>query len=253
MHYLMTVDVTAARRLMAMAPETLSLTGFVTVSVARAVAAHPVVHAYRDWRGRLVTHRYVDVMVPIEARTERGPRVVPHVVADADLRDVAEVSTELLSTEDSPSTGAEQLFGDLPGLTRIPGLIRAVYAVRDRSVRLRRRSGTVAVTTTGMRDIGETFGVPEPALMPLQVVIGSLSACPHQTGNLIERHEILNLTLSFDHDLVGGAEAAEFATGLCSTIERAEVLQAYTTGTVSQPAAPIGEALTVPPSADSIL
>src|SRR4051812_24438797 len=68
MHYLLTADVTAARRLMAMSPRTLSLTGFVAVAVARAAAEIPVVHSYRDWRGRLVSHRHVDVLVPIETQ-----------------------------------------------------------------------------------------------------------------------------------------------------------------------------------------
>jgi pyruvate/2-oxoglutarate dehydrogenase complex dihydrolipoamide acyltransferase (E2) component len=226
LHYLMTADVTAARRLMAMSPGTLSLTGFIAVSVARAAAEYPAVHAYRDWRGRLVTHHHVDVMVPVEAETEQGPRVLPYVVADADLRDVAEVSTELLNAKAAPVAGVEQLFERRPGLTRVPGLLRAMYTVQDRSVRLRQRIGTVAITSTGMRDVGETFGVATSGLMPLRVMIGSVCAAPHQTGNLIERHEILNLTITFDGDIVGPGEAAVFATRLCHTIEHAAALEA---------------------------
>ena len=219
MHYLMRADVTAARRLMAMSPETLSLTGFVTASVARVAAEHPTVHAYRDWRGRLIVHRHVDVMVPVQA--ERESRTVPHVVRDADQRDVTRTSTELLAAESASTAGVFERF---PLLARTPGLVRTVYTVLDRSVRLRQRMGTVMVTTTGMHDIGEAFGVPASTLMPLHVVIGSVSGCPHQAGNVIERHDILNLTLVFDHGLVGEAEAARFATRLCSAIEHAEVL-----------------------------
>ncbi|GAA2006795.1 hypothetical protein [Catenulispora subtropica] len=227
MHYLLTADVTAARRLMAMSPQTLSLTGFVTASVARTVAETPVVHAYRDWRGRLVTHRHVDVMVPIEQRSGGGSRIVPHVVADADARDITEISTELLAVGDTPTTG---VLGALPLLPRVPGLARAASTLLDRSVRQRRHVGTVLVATSGMRDIGEAFGVaasPLAPLMPLQVVIGSV--CPHQhrTSNIIEQHEILNLTLTFDRSIVSTAQAARFATRLCSALEHAEVLQAH--------------------------
>jgi hypothetical protein len=221
-HYLLTADVTAARRLMAMSPRTLSLTGFVAVSVARAAAEVPVVHSYRDWRGRLISHRHVDVLVPVETQTERGAHTVPHIVSDADTRDVAEVSTELLAARTNPAPG---ILEGLPRLATVPGLLRAAYTALDRSVRLRQQIGTVMVATTGMRDIGEGFGVAAPSLMPLQVVIGSMCPHPHQTGNHIEQHEMLNLTLTFDGTIVANSQAADFAMRLCSAIEHADALQ----------------------------
>jgi hypothetical protein len=57
MHGLFDVDVTEARRLLSVPEPPLSLTAFIIASVARAVAAHPQVHAYRNWRGRLVETR----------------------------------------------------------------------------------------------------------------------------------------------------------------------------------------------------
>jgi pyruvate/2-oxoglutarate dehydrogenase complex dihydrolipoamide acyltransferase (E2) component len=222
MHYLLTADVTAARRLMAMSPRTLSLTGFVAVAVARAAAEIPVVHSYRDWRGRLVSHRHVDVLVPIETQTEHGPRTVPHIVPNADTRDVAEVSKELLAAKETPAPG---ILEGLPRLAGIPGLVRAAYTALDRSVRLRQQIGTVMVATTGLRDIGEGFGVAAPSLMPLQVVIGSMCPQPHQTGNHIEQHEMLNLTLTFDGAIVGNSQASHFAMRLCAAIEHADALQ----------------------------
>jgi pyruvate/2-oxoglutarate dehydrogenase complex dihydrolipoamide acyltransferase (E2) component len=69
MHGLLEVDVTQARQLLAGREPPLSLTAFVVASVARAAAAHPGVHAYRDWRGRLVQHRHVDVPTLIEVPT----------------------------------------------------------------------------------------------------------------------------------------------------------------------------------------
>ncbi|MEO9220176.1 MAG: hypothetical protein ABI251_00075, partial [Mycobacteriaceae bacterium] len=51
MHGLFDVDITEAKRLLAEDDPPLSLTAFVVASVGRAAAAHPQVHAYRDWRG----------------------------------------------------------------------------------------------------------------------------------------------------------------------------------------------------------
>src|SRR5674536_315045 len=69
MHGLLEVDVTEARGLLGAHEPPLSLTAFVIASVARAAAAHTEVHAYRDWRGRLVRHRHVDVQTLIEVPT----------------------------------------------------------------------------------------------------------------------------------------------------------------------------------------
>jgi hypothetical protein len=65
MHGLFDVDITTARRLLGMHEPPLSLTAFVVASIGRAAAAHPEVHAYRNWRGRLVEHHYVDVQTLI--------------------------------------------------------------------------------------------------------------------------------------------------------------------------------------------
>src|SRR5689334_10668507 len=73
MHGLLEVDVTEARRLLAVPQPPLSLTAFIVASVARAAAEHPEIHAYRDWRGRLVEHRHVDVQTLIEIPTRQGP------------------------------------------------------------------------------------------------------------------------------------------------------------------------------------
>jgi hypothetical protein len=53
MHGLLEVDVTVARRLLAEADPPLSFTAFIVASLDRTAAAHPAMHAYRDWRGRL--------------------------------------------------------------------------------------------------------------------------------------------------------------------------------------------------------
>jgi pyruvate/2-oxoglutarate dehydrogenase complex dihydrolipoamide acyltransferase (E2) component len=65
MHGLVEVDITQARQLLNAAEPPLSLTAFIVASVARAAATHPQVHAYRDWRGRLVEHQHVDVQTLI--------------------------------------------------------------------------------------------------------------------------------------------------------------------------------------------
>jgi hypothetical protein len=79
MHGLFDVDITTARNLLSQREPPLSLTAFIIASIGRAAAAHPQVHAYRDWRGRLVEHRFVDVQTLIEIPTSEGPFGLVHV------------------------------------------------------------------------------------------------------------------------------------------------------------------------------
>ncbi len=130
MHGLFEVDITAARRLLAEHDPPLSLTAFVIASLGRAAADHPQVHAYRNWRGRLVEHRHVDVQTLIEVPTDQGPFGLVHVVRDADLRSVAEISAELraVKTDPATTTTGRLLSTVAPTLGRVPGLYRAMYA-----------------------------------------------------------------------------------------------------------------------------
>ena len=95
MYGLAEVDITTANRLLASHDPPWSLTAFVVASVARAAAARPEVHAYRNWRGQLVTHHYVDVATMVEISTSQGLFASPHVLHDADIRPVPDPTAEL--------------------------------------------------------------------------------------------------------------------------------------------------------------
>jgi pyruvate/2-oxoglutarate dehydrogenase complex dihydrolipoamide acyltransferase (E2) component len=60
--------------------------------------------------------------------------------------------------------------------------------------------------------------------MPLQVVVGGIDERPRVVDGRVEKREILDLTVTFDHNVIDGAPAARFIAGLRSSIEDAEVL-----------------------------
>lgn len=225
MHGLFDVDVTTARRLLAGNDPPLSMTAFVVASLGRAAAAHPQVHAYRDWRGRLVEHRHVDVQTLIEVPTEHGPFGLVHVVRDADIRSVAEISAELhaVKTRSATTTG-RSLDGVAHAAGRIPGLYRAMYAAMSRSRRVRLATGTAQVTAVGMFADGGGFAIAPPTLASLTVVVGGLSRRPRAIGDRIEVRDVLDLTVTIDHNVVDGAPATRFAADLRRLMNTAAVL-----------------------------
>jgi pyruvate/2-oxoglutarate dehydrogenase complex dihydrolipoamide acyltransferase (E2) component len=228
MHGLVDLDVTEANQLLARHRPPSSFTAFVVASVARAAAAHPEVHAYRNWRGQVVSHHHVDVNTIVEIATPEGPFPLAHVMRDADVRDVSDLTAELHSVKTEPyGAGSGQWLARAgPIGARIPGVFPAMYALMGRSVRVRQRVGTVAVTAVGMFAGGSGFAIAPPTLMSLQVVVGGMSARPRVIHGEVEVREVLDLTVTIDHNVVDGAPATRFGAELRQLIEEATVLRA---------------------------
>jgi pyruvate/2-oxoglutarate dehydrogenase complex dihydrolipoamide acyltransferase (E2) component len=224
MHGLLEVDVTEAVRRLAAEHPPLSTTAFVVASVARAAAAHPEVHAYRDWRGRLVLHRHVDVQTLVEVPTGQGPFGLVHVVRDADVRGVPEISAELRAVKaDAAATASGRALARLaPAAGRIPGLLPAMYRVIGRSVRARLRAGTVQVTAVGMFAGGGGFAIAPPTICSLAVVVGGMSRRPRADGDRVVVRDVLDLTVTIDHNVVDGAPATRFGADLRRRMESSE-------------------------------
>jgi hypothetical protein len=139
MHGLIQVDVTEAYRSVRAADPPLSFTAFVVSSVGQAVAAHPDVHAYRDWRGRIVTARHVDIGTLIEVSTKDGPLPMSHLIRDADIRDLADITAEIRAVQANlrSSLSGQLLDRYTPFGARVPGLIGLFYLLLARSPRMR--------------------------------------------------------------------------------------------------------------------
>jgi pyruvate/2-oxoglutarate dehydrogenase complex dihydrolipoamide acyltransferase (E2) component len=227
MHGLVEIDVTDVRRLLAAHEPPLSLTAFVVASVARAAASHPEVHAYRNWRGQLVLHHFVDVTTIVEVSTARGLFPLAHVLRDADIRRVDDLGAELHRVKSDPSSSGSGrwLTRAAPVGARVPGLVPAMYAFMARSPWARQRSGTVEVTAVGMFAAGGGFAIAPMAMMSTQVVVGGASRRPRVVDGRIESRDVLDLTVTIDHNVVDGGPAARFGADLRRILENADALR----------------------------
>ena len=226
MYGLVEVDVTRTNRLLASHDPPWSLTAFVVASVARAAAAHPEVHAYRNWRGQLVTHQHVDMATMVEISTPQGPFAIPHVLRDADIRAVPELTAELRQVKRDPSASFSGRWLERagPAATRIPGTLPAMNAVMARSVAARQRIGTVAVTSVGMFAGGGGFGITPLSVMSLDVIVGGMSQRPRVIDGQVTIRDVLDLTLAIGHNVVDGAPAARFGAEFRALLENAAVI-----------------------------
>jgi pyruvate/2-oxoglutarate dehydrogenase complex dihydrolipoamide acyltransferase (E2) component len=228
-HALLELDVTVARQrireLAASGRDRLSFTAFVVASVARAVDEDRRLHAYRDWRGRLVLFDEVDVVTLVESEVDAV--AVPHVVRAASRRTVRDVHEEIRRIQAAPGASAQR-SGALARLSRFtPGVLRRLFfrVLRRNPHWLKRTAGTTLVTAVGMFGAGAGFAVGIVPLHTLCVTVGGIAWRPAVVDGRVEPRELLSLTASIDHDLVDGAPAARFARRLRELIEGAEVLR----------------------------
>jgi pyruvate/2-oxoglutarate dehydrogenase complex dihydrolipoamide acyltransferase (E2) component len=225
---LVEMDVTKARELRSLISTRdntrLSFTAFIVASLGRAVASNPKVQAYRDWRRRLIVFHDVDVVTMIES--EPGAVAIPHIIRNANRRTVHEISDEIRSIQATPES-SQQNNALISLAPRVPRFARLLFfwAVKKNPHWFKRLEGTVVVTSVGMFGDSGGWGIGFLPTHTLGLTVGGISHKPWVEDGKIAVREYLNLTLSFDHDIVDGAPAARFTRKLIDLIEKATVLE----------------------------
>lgn len=232
-HGLIDIDVTDARRMIAAhterTGEKLSFTAFVIACVGRAVARNPMVHAKLNWRGQLVVFDDVDVTTFVELpRAGGGSFPVPHVVRSANLRSPWEIHREIRRLQDGGIDGLPlSVKAIVGGFVMLPGpLRRTVFRAMLRSPSvLRQIVGTVSVTAVGMFGRRGGFGIAAASMYGLEIVLGGIETRPAWLDDQVVPRQYLDMTVSFDHDVVDGAPAARFVRELRTLIESGATLE----------------------------
>jgi len=84
--------------------------------------------------------------------------------------------------------------------------------------------GKVAVTSVGMFSREPVWFIPHGSATVL-ITVGSISNKVVQAGGEIVSREHLNLTVSFDHDIVDGAPASRFMHRFIEIVKSGSILQ----------------------------
>ncbi len=198
-----------------------SLTAYVAACLGRAVAADRRVHAYRDWRNRLVVFDDVDIAVMVEARTPTGSFPEVHIVRAADKRTLQEIDADIRTLQAGHgralgSGRVTRLFVRLPRFVR--DLVYRQFTGHPRA--WKRLGGTVGLTALGMLGRGGGWGIQQ-SNSTLSVCTGGITERPAFVGDAIARREFLCVTVAFNHDIVDGGPAARFVTRFKKLVESA--------------------------------
>ncbi len=222
MRALIEVDVTNVRRHLKTLKENAqnmgSLTAFIIAAVARAVDDNKIIQAMRDWRGRLLIYKDVDIITYIEL-SDKGEKF-PYglIIRGAQAKSLNEIHEEIENFRTNPAPIWEKKI--VERFIYVPGFLRRlILKIVYRSPRLTKKyRGTVGVTCVGMYGGGTGWGMGVPS-HTLGIAVGNIASRPALEGDRIVNHDFLNLTLDFDHRIVDGAPAARFVNRLKKNIE----------------------------------
>ncbi len=222
-HGLIELDITRARQSLRQhrlqTGEALSFSAFFLACLGKAIDADRQMHAYRDWRNRLVVFDDVDVNMLFEVDVAGQRLIRPHILRGVNHRSARQIHEEIRAFQAGHETAPEAKFIDW--FVRLPAFVRRsfLWALFKDPFRIKRIYGTVLVTSVGMFGVGSGWGIPVPN-HTLQLTLGGIAEKPGVVEGRIEARKFLSVTVSFDHDIVDGAPAARFMQRLKDLVER---------------------------------
>lgn len=226
---LLEVDVTQARKVIAdhkaRSGETLSFVGFLTACLARAVDEDKSIQAFRKGDKRLVLFDDVNVGLMVERKLGDKAALMGYVVEAANHKTFREIHDEIRRVQSEPVPPGRGMPTWFRRVMLLPWpLSRLVVGMlrwnnrRDPKISVA-MGGTVAITSVGMFGGGHSGWGLSPTFQSLGLVVGGIAWKPAVVEGRIEPREILNLTVTFDHDIVDGGPATRFVRRLVELIE----------------------------------
>jgi pyruvate/2-oxoglutarate dehydrogenase complex dihydrolipoamide acyltransferase (E2) component len=234
MYGLLEVDVTVARKLIAehksRTGEILSFAGFLTFCLARAVDEDKTIQAYRKGDRQLILFEDVDVGLMVERKVGEKRALMGHVIQAANRKTYRQIHDEIRMVQSEPVPPGRGMASWFRSAMLLPwplsSLVIALLRLngrRDPTIAVS-MGGTVALTSVGMFGGGHSGWGLSPTLHPLGLVVGGIAWKPAVVDGRVEPREILNLTVTFDHDIVDGGPATRFVRRLVELIESGDGL-----------------------------
>ncbi len=189
-----------------------SITTYLTKVLADTVADDTSMQAYLSSRKKFILFDDVDVSVMIERKVDGARLPVPFVLRRANQKSLVEIDAALkqakrkpLHVGSGPVSALESQFFSLPRFIR-----KFFWFFIRRDPRLFKEiAGTVALTSLPWHVDGRGIGWGISP-MTLTLVVGATSKQVKLVDGLAVEHEVLQLHIEADHDVIDAAPMARF-------------------------------------------
>jgi len=245
-HGLLEVDVSRARAHLrghrAETGEALSFTAFLMACLAKAVEEHKAVQAMRLGSNHLILFADVDVLTYIEREVAGQKQIMPYIVRAANRKTFLEIHHEIRAAQVQDMAKAE--VGGAKALQFLPAVLFRPYFWASTWIGRRYPQvwknawGTVTLSAVGMFGTGAGWGIPPTIPSLCWVTVGGIGEKPGAVDGQVAIREYLGLTVSFDHNMIDGAQATRFTERLKELIERGHGLVEQEAGSALTQARP---------------
>lgn len=193
-----------------------SFTGYLLYCYARAVDADKMIQAYRKGN-KLIVFNDVDVSTMVE-RTVNGSLVpVSYVLRKANTKSVFEISEEIQAAKNGTSSELidspeMKNYQKLIGLVKRVGFLRRWFLKRmfKDPFKKKKFNGTVGFSSMGMFSYNTAAWVIPITPQVLTAMVGGIREVPAIVGGELTKREVVDMTISMDHDILDGAQTARF-------------------------------------------
>jgi pyruvate/2-oxoglutarate dehydrogenase complex dihydrolipoamide acyltransferase (E2) component len=229
MYALLEADVTLARKFIEdfkeKTGEQLSFTGYLAFCLAHAVDENKAVQAYRKGSNHLIVFDDVDVGIMIELKQGETRVLTGYVVRGANHKTYQQIHQEIRSVQLKPAPSNNGMPTWFRSALLLPWPLSALFKALFLMIVLRNptivtsMAGTVGISSVGMFGKGHSGWGISGGTHGLDLVVGGTAWKLAEVEGRIESHEMLSLTIIFDHDVIDGAPAARFTRKLLELIE----------------------------------
>jgi acetylornithine deacetylase/succinyl-diaminopimelate desuccinylase-like protein len=203
-----------------------SIVSYVLLAGARAIAKHPAANAAARGGRRLKVLRFQEISGKLTLdKAINGERVVLSVV----LPGLGSATLEEIQQKvDRYQAGDGEILPEFAGARALHSLPRPIgAALFRRAVRpLKQRpaiTGTFAVTSLGHRPVDGFYSVGGTTIT---IGVGRIADRPVVRNGQLAIAPVLKLSLTFDHRVIDGAEAADLLADLKTALEEFAVPEA---------------------------
>lgn len=200
----------------------ISFTAYLVRCLARTLEDHPGLNSF-IMRRRLVLLEDLTISVLIERDLGEEKAPEPVGIQAAQEKSLKQIHDEIRQAQKREGDQLGNL-SESTWIQLIPGfLLKAFIRIADINITMAKRYGKVAVTAVGMFSKSSTWFIPHGTATVL-LTVGGISKKPVWQENQFVQREMLNITASFDHEIVDGAPAARFMKQYAELVESGSLL-----------------------------
>jgi len=215
------IDVTDVRRAIRIyrreTGKRLSLSTYLMYVYVHAIMRTPSVQRSVLKGRKFVEFDFVDMNMTVEKLVDGESINTTKIIPKINDMSLDEIMTEVDAaalTDPAQTFSGQKKFSIANLATMLPRFIKQIvlhYSIRRDPLARTSLFGTTSFTSVSMFGEGRGWAIPMSP-HPINMVLGGLEKRPHFTEGEIKIREILCVSLTLNHDLLDGAEAARFTS-----------------------------------------